>query len=223
MRSNNRRRFSFGLTQVAVVMALVFAMAGGAFAAGHYLITSVRQISPNVVKALRGHRGARGKTGAAGAGGRNGTNGTNGQGPAIAVYNDAGDVTSSATDTSFHSIATLIVPAAGLYAATGKVLVQATGGGSGMGAAECVLTAHTTAGGTDDFDTGFTALQNTSTVGISEETMPLEITHSFSGPGTINLSCQQNGLTNGGATFRWSKAKIIATEASSLTNTAVTS
>ncbi len=57
---------------VAVTLALVFAMSGGAYAAGRYVITSTKQISPKVLKALQG------KAGAAGRDGINGTNGSNG-------------------------------------------------------------------------------------------------------------------------------------------------
>jgi Collagen triple helix repeat (20 copies) len=57
---------------VAMTLALVFAMSGGAYAAGKYLITSTKQISPKVLKSLVG------KTGPAGKNGTNGTNGANG-------------------------------------------------------------------------------------------------------------------------------------------------
>jgi hypothetical protein len=53
-----RRRLSYA--NVAATLALVFAMTGGALAAGHYLITSTRQISPKVLKKLHGARGPRG-------------------------------------------------------------------------------------------------------------------------------------------------------------------
>lgn len=52
---------------------------------------------------------------------------------------------------------------------------------------------------------------------------PAELTHHFTGPGTINMGCRQNGLTNGGTMFSWTAATIVATQVSSLTSTAVTS
>ena len=65
-----RRRLTYA--NVAMTLALVFAMSGGAYAAGKYLITSTKQISPKVLKSLVG------KTGPAGKNGTNGTNGANG-------------------------------------------------------------------------------------------------------------------------------------------------
>ncbi len=70
MFSRLRRRFTYA--NVAMTLALVFAMSGGAYAAGKYLITSTKQIKPSVLKQLQG------KTGPAGQAGTNGTNGGNG-------------------------------------------------------------------------------------------------------------------------------------------------
>jgi hypothetical protein len=89
MFSTIRRNFNY--TTVAATLALVFAMSGGAYAAGKYLITSTKQISPKVLKALTGKTGPAGPAGKAGANGApgaqgekgaagtNGTNGSNGQ------------------------------------------------------------------------------------------------------------------------------------------------
>ncbi len=88
MFSKLRRPFTYA--NVAATLALVFAMAGGAYAAKHYLITSTSQISPKVLATLKGKVGTNGSAGAQGpqgpAGGSgakgdagtNGTNGTNG-------------------------------------------------------------------------------------------------------------------------------------------------
>jgi hypothetical protein len=59
-----RRRVSFA--NVAMTVALVFAMSGGAFAAGKLLITSTKQISPKVLKSLQGKPGKAGANGAQG-------------------------------------------------------------------------------------------------------------------------------------------------------------
>lgn len=73
-----RKRVTYA--NVALTVALVFAMSGGAFAASKYLITSTKQISPKVLKALKGADGRSGATGPVGAAGPAGPAGT--QGPA---------------------------------------------------------------------------------------------------------------------------------------------
>jgi hypothetical protein len=73
-----RRRFTF--TNVVMTVALVFAMSGGAFAAGKLLITSTKQISPKVLKSLQGKAGRAGAAGAQGPAGPAGPGGP--QGPA---------------------------------------------------------------------------------------------------------------------------------------------
>ena len=75
-----RRRATYA--NVAMTIALVFAMSGGAFAAGKYLITSTKQISPKVLKSLQGKAGANGASGATGPAGAAGPVGPAGpQGP----------------------------------------------------------------------------------------------------------------------------------------------
>lgn len=71
-----RRRFT--IANVALTLALVFAMSGGAYAAGKYLITSTKQISPKVLKSLTGKNGVAGATGAAGPQGSQGAQGPSG-------------------------------------------------------------------------------------------------------------------------------------------------
>jgi hypothetical protein len=90
---------------VVAVAALIAATTGSAIAANTYLITSTKQISPSVLKKLRGHAGPKGATGAAGAPGKNGamgaigspgapgTNGTNG------TNGTSGPLTSGQTET----------------------------------------------------------------------------------------------------------------------------
>jgi hypothetical protein len=67
-------------TTFIATLALVFAMTGGAFAAGKYLITSSKQIKPSVLAQLKGKAGKAGAQGAAGAQGPAGPAGP--QGPA---------------------------------------------------------------------------------------------------------------------------------------------
>jgi hypothetical protein len=59
-----RRRLTYA--NITATLALVFAMSGGALAASHYVITSTKQISQKVVKALKGPTGTAGAAGPAG-------------------------------------------------------------------------------------------------------------------------------------------------------------
>jgi hypothetical protein len=76
MFSRIRKRLTFA--NVAMTLALVFAMSGGAYAAGKYLINSTKQINPKVLKALKGAKGVKGEAGAKGETGPAGTNGKDG-------------------------------------------------------------------------------------------------------------------------------------------------
>jgi hypothetical protein len=76
MRSAIHRRLTYA--NVAATLALVFSMTGGALAAKHYLITSTKQISPKVLRQLKGRSGTTGHNGANGANGAPGTPGAAG-------------------------------------------------------------------------------------------------------------------------------------------------
>jgi len=65
-------------TNVALTMALVFAMTGGAYAAGKFVITSTKQIKPSVISALKGKVGPAGAKGATGPAGLTGPAGATG-------------------------------------------------------------------------------------------------------------------------------------------------
>jgi hypothetical protein len=67
MFSSIRKRLTYA--NVMVTFALVFAMSGGAYAASKYLITSTKQISPKVLKSLKGASGKAGAVGPQGAAG----------------------------------------------------------------------------------------------------------------------------------------------------------
>jgi hypothetical protein len=69
MISMMRRHFSFA--GLIATLALIFAMSGGAWAA-KYLITSTKQISPSVLKKLKGKVGSQGPVGPAGPAGATG-------------------------------------------------------------------------------------------------------------------------------------------------------
>jgi hypothetical protein len=64
-----------GVGGVIAIVASIMAMSGGAYAAGRYLITSTKQISPKVLKALRGDTGASGTHGLEGKPGPEGPEG----------------------------------------------------------------------------------------------------------------------------------------------------
>jgi hypothetical protein len=74
-RYDHRGRRRPGYAEVTATIALVLAMSGGALAAGHYLITSTKQIKPSVLRHLKGARGPRGATGSRGATGLPGAGG----------------------------------------------------------------------------------------------------------------------------------------------------
>jgi hypothetical protein len=75
-----RIRRHISATSVLAVLALVFAMSGGAYAARKFLITSTKQISPSVLKSLKGANGKSGTAGPAGPTGPAGPAGTAGAG-----------------------------------------------------------------------------------------------------------------------------------------------
>jgi hypothetical protein len=79
MLSAIRKRLTYA--NVAMTLALVFAMSGGAYAAKRYLITSTKQISPKVLKSLKGANGKNGTAGPAGPAGAAGAAGAGTAGP----------------------------------------------------------------------------------------------------------------------------------------------
>jgi hypothetical protein len=78
-----RRRITPGM--VIATVALVFAMTGGAYAAKKFLITSTKQISPSVLKALKGKAGPAGPAGPGGVAGAGTVGAAGPQGPAGAT------------------------------------------------------------------------------------------------------------------------------------------
>jgi hypothetical protein len=65
-------------SMVVALLALFFAFGGGAYAANRYLISSTKQISPKVIKALRGRVGVAGPAGLPGPAGPQGPQGATG-------------------------------------------------------------------------------------------------------------------------------------------------
>jgi hypothetical protein len=145
-----QKRFTYA--NVTATLALVFAMSGGALAASHYVITSTKQISPKVVKALKGQNGTAGAAGpagpagAAGAAGKEGPAGKDGPaGSAVAFAYIQGmskppSLTNAKNVTSVTKVTSGGVEAAGEYCISVSVPFQnitgitdiAFGGGNGV-------------------------------------------------------------------------------------------
>jgi hypothetical protein len=83
-------RHRFGIPGVIAVIALVFAMVGGAYAAKSVIITKLNQISPGVQKQLKGKTGPAGPVGPAGAPGAKGDPGAAGKDAAIGAQGPEG-------------------------------------------------------------------------------------------------------------------------------------
>jgi hypothetical protein len=73
-----RNRLHVSPATVIASLALIFAMTGGAYAAGRYMITSTKQIKPSVLAQLKGKAGPAGNAGAAGPAGAQGSQGPTG-------------------------------------------------------------------------------------------------------------------------------------------------
>jgi hypothetical protein len=93
-----RKRLHLSPATVIASLALVFAMAGGAYAAGKYVITSTKQISPKVLKSLTGKAGPAGKAGANGIAGAAGAQGTAGGRGEKGEKGDSGAAGTSGSD-----------------------------------------------------------------------------------------------------------------------------
>lgn len=105
MRNRKQRRFSPAV--VIATVALIMAMGGTAVAASSYLITSTKQISPHVLRALKGHRGPQGlqgPKGLTGAQGLQGPQGPTGQQGGIGPMGPAGPGARWALVSSSHTI-----------------------------------------------------------------------------------------------------------------------
>jgi hypothetical protein len=119
-------RSRFGIPGAIAVVALVFAMAGGALAAKKVIITKLSQISPGVQKQLKGKTGPagpagpagmKGDTGAigpqgpAGSAGKDGSNGA--PGPAGSPWVAGGTLPAGSTETGGFAIQTNFLEDAG--------------------------------------------------------------------------------------------------------------
>jgi hypothetical protein len=110
------------LTTVVTALVVALALGGTAVAAKKYVITSTKQVSPKVLKKLRGKRGPQGVAGPAGAAGPTGAKGDRGA-------NGANGATSVVT-----RVATVSAVAAG---------------GNASGSVACAAGEHLVGGGVD--------------------------------------------------------------------------
>jgi hypothetical protein len=83
-----RRRIN--ASGLLAILALIFALTGGAYAASRYVITSTKQISPKVLKSLKGKNGQNGANGVPGAAGPAGPTGPGGAQGAAGAKGETG-------------------------------------------------------------------------------------------------------------------------------------
>lgn len=88
MFSKIRKRFTYA--NVAMTLALVFAITGGAYAASKYVITSTKQIKPSVLAQLKGKNGQNGTPGTPGPAGPVGPAGPKGETGTAGAKGDTG-------------------------------------------------------------------------------------------------------------------------------------
>jgi len=159
MFKSKSRRFNYA--NITATLALVFSMSGGALAANHYLINSTKQISPKILKKLKGNAGARGATGPAGPSGVAGANGATGpagpQGSTGPAGPTAGGFVASETVSPklglpginvmklSQGTGAIVAPANGKLLVTASANVQKLNG-SALSDADCTLEMQTNAG-----------------------------------------------------------------------------
>ncbi|MGH2880242.1 MAG: hypothetical protein ACRDK4_11630 [Solirubrobacteraceae bacterium] len=167
---------------VTATLALFFAMTGGALAAHHYLITSTKQISPKVVKALKGKTGPAGPQGIPGKDGAAGKDGKEGPlGPSKAFNTNSGTDILSFPSTSNEklTVASIALPA-GNFSLLAKLIAN-NNGTSTLVHCELLL------GGTV-IDPGFDGI-SLGEVPADRHYLVLAGTGSLASPGTAEVVC----------------------------------
>jgi hypothetical protein len=180
-----------GPAMVVAVGALVVASTGSAIAAKRYLLTSTKQISPSVLKQLRGQtgkqgpRGAQGAVGASGASGAGGAGGAPGPvGPSTAIESLAaakGGPGGFAAGTTNHTVVTISGLAPGVYFLQGQATLQlVTLAATGVGA--CTLNAGGDASSVfvSDMVSGL----------LNADTLNPELVHTFADTGAATIDCR---------------------------------
>lgn len=193
-----RRHLTYA--NVAATLALVFAMSGGALAAKHYLIESTSQISPKVLKKLKGRAGATGRTGAAGpagaagAAGKDGAPGKDGaRGPSNAFATSGSAAPFAETKSALLSL--------DLPAGSFTIVAEAYGNNDAgtRQEAECELL------GGSRLDSGFTRMGPEGSADTG--TIALATARTFAAPTTVSLVCE--ATTKQGF---WETSSLVATQ-----------
>jgi hypothetical protein len=207
-----RTRFSYA--NVAATLALVFSMTGGALAANHYLITSTKQISPKVLKKLKGNAGKTGAPGTSGAAGKEGATGKEGvpgkegaRGPSNgyqAFKNNFGPAVTSAT-----TVGTLAVPA-GSYLASAKLSVL-----NNSSTEEVLVFCKLFNDENGDNDTAEFVVPKKGTEWFGEDAASLQAATTLGAPGHWSVSCEAIGGPS--VNVKW--IKIHAIQVATLSNT----
>jgi hypothetical protein len=208
-----RRHLSYA--NVAATLALVFAMSGGALAANHYLISSTRQISPKVLKALHGatgRQGAPGATGATGPAGPTGNTGLTGEKGATGDVGPSNEQTTffdgpneiPAESTNFQAIVNNLTSLGKhKYVAVAKLSITPTG----TGEVACTLSQYNGSGG---FDTAYAK-----GTGI-ESTMSFTEAADFTGSIPVNFGFFIYCNTPTGTSANYKSAKITAIQSGNI-------
>jgi hypothetical protein len=191
-----RRRITYA--NIAATLALVLSMSGGALAANHFLISSTKQISPKVLKKLKGATGKAGAAGATGAAGKEGAPGKEGT-PGKTGERGPSDVWQVGDGSSSESKPplTLSLPA-GTFLVQAKTVIDGSKG-------DDLCDVAVVGGG--DLDRAYGATSESAT-GIPQTTLNNLGTVVLSTASKVELSC------TGNATFFY--AKMTATQVGTL-------
>jgi len=172
------------------LLALFFALGGGAYAAKHYVLTSTKQISPKVLKALKGRTGKTGLTGPAGTPGATGPAGAAGaagatgpQGPstAYAAYHDAVLDINTNLFANPATVLTLDNLPAGSYAIQAKLVADSES--SSEDYTSCTLAAGGDSDQSDDY------LGTGATGDSFRAVFALQLVHTFAATGAATINC----------------------------------
>jgi hypothetical protein len=204
-----RKRFTYA--NIVATLALVFAMSGGALAASKYLITSTKQISPKVIKKLKGKAGPSGKEGPAGKEGQKGERGE--LGPSKSYQDqDTSLVIPEPGGGLGTAIDSLTLPA-GTYLVTATGTITRTGLSAGQGATQEVQLRRGPAGKTLAEDERVVELKIECEQGSTGgATATYSITRLVKVTGTETISLNAYDATSDGTKSTAEDAALTATE-----------